>query len=90
MIKTARMVIFPTTPRCKAASAFGGAAVNVHKATCTAGRLFHTVEPGKAGRQEAVLSVPATSFVSATHWKPYVPTLLLILILKRMVSVLLK
>ena len=49
-------------------SAFGGAAVNAHKARCTAGRLFHTVESGKAGRQEAVLSVPATSFVNATHW----------------------
>ena len=36
------MVIFPTTPRCKAASAVGGAAVNVHKARCTAGRLFHS------------------------------------------------
>ena len=80
--KNSKNEIFPTTPRCKAASEFGGAAVNVHKARCTAGRLFHTVEPGKAGRQEAVLSVLATSFVSATHWKPYAPTLLLILILK--------
>ncbi len=88
MIKTEKMVISLTTQRCKAASSFGGAAMNVHKARCTAGRLLHTIER-PARRQEDVLVVLGTSFVSATPWKLYVPMLLPTLTPKRMVSVLL-
>jgi len=63
--------------------------MNVQRARCTAGRLRLSLGP-RAKSQQDVLAVLGTSFVSATLWKLYVLILLLILTLKRMVSLLLK
>jgi len=77
-----------TTQRCKAASRFGGVAMNVQKARYTAGRLPRINEMARL--QEDALVVLGTSCVSATLWKLCVLMLLLTLTLKKMVSVLLK
>jgi len=89
MTETARMEIFLTTRHYEATSAFGGAAMNVPRARCTAGKLRLIVGPHKKGQQDALI-VKGTSFVSATLWKLSVLILLLILTLKKMVSLLLK
>ncbi len=83
------MVTSPTTQRCKVASSFGGSAMSVQKATYIAGWLLQTRRP-LARSQEDVLFVLGISFVNATLWKMSVLMLLLILTLKRMVSILLK
>ncbi|DBB16114.1 TPA: hypothetical protein ACH3X3_003476 [Trebouxia sp. C0006] len=62
---------------------------NAQRPWCTAGRLAQVVEPHPR-RQLGALVVLGRSFVDATLWKLSVPTLLLILTLKRMVSLLLK
>jgi len=90
MSEIASMIISLTTQRCKAASSFGGAAMSVHKARCTAGRLPQIIALGTGHVYKDALAVLGKSFVNATRWKLYVLKLLLILMLKRMVSVLLK
>ncbi len=63
--------------------------MNVQRARCTAGRLQLSLGPYAISQQDALV-VLGTSFVSVTLWKLSVLILLLILMLKRMVSVLLK
>ncbi len=63
--------------------------MNVPRARCTAGRLGHPIVPYAKSQQDALV-VLGTSFVTATLWKLFVLILLLILMLKRMVSLLLK
>ncbi len=65
MTETEKTETFLTTQHYKAASSFGGAVVNVHKARCTAGRLVRTGGT-LARRQKAVLFVLGRRFVSAT------------------------
>jgi len=89
MTETTRTETFLTTRHYKATSSFGGVAVNVPKARCTAGRLGHSIEPRAKSQQDALV-VLGKSFVSATLWKLSVLISLLILMLKRMVSLLLK
>ena len=62
--------------------------MNVPRARCTAGRLGLSLVPAKL-KQDALI-VKGISFVSATLWKLSVLILLLILTLKKMVSLLLK
>ncbi len=83
------MEIFLVTQNYEAASSFGGSATIVLRTRCIAGKLRHSTEPQSKSQQDA-LAVLGTSFVSATLWKMYVLILLLILTLKRMVSLLLK
>jgi len=45
MTETEKMDISLTTRHCEATSAFGGAAMNVPRARCTAGRLAQMIEP---------------------------------------------
>ncbi len=88
MAKTQKMEIL-TTQRYEAASSFGGSGRNAQRVMCTAGRLRHAIVLPTKLQQDA-LSVLGTSFVSATLWKLSVLILLLILTLKRMVSLLLR
>jgi len=83
------MEIFLITRHYEATSSFGGSAINAQRARCTAGRLAQSIGPHPKIHQDA-LAVLGTSFVSATLWKLYVLILLLILMLRRMVSLLLK
>ena len=83
------MEIFLIIRRYEAKSSSGGNARNAQRPWCTAGRLAQVVEPHPR-RQLGALVVLGRSFVNATLWKLSVPTLLLILTLKRMVSLLLK
>ena len=87
-----KMETFLTIQHYAAKNSFGGVAVNVPKARCTAGRLGHPIEPLRpyAKSLQDALVVLATSFVSATVWELFVLILLQILMLKRMVSLLLK
>jgi len=62
--------------------------MHVQRARSTAGKLPHTIKLLKL--QQGVLSVQAVCFVNATLCKLFVLMLLLILMSKRMVSVLLK
>ena len=62
--------------------------MNVQRARCTAGKLGQATELAKV--QQDALSVQGVCFVNATLCKPFVLVLLLILTLKRMVSLLLK
>ena len=48
MTETGKMATSLTTQHCAVPSSFGGDAMNAQRARCTAGRLLHTVEPGKA------------------------------------------
>ena len=75
-----------TTRHYEAANSFGGSAINVARARCTAGRLGLTLV--LANYQQDAPIVLGTSFVSATLWKLSVLILLLILTLNRMVSML--
>ena len=63
--------------------------MNVPRARCIAGRLAHAIGTQTHSHQDA-LFVLGGSFAVATPWKLSVLILLLILTLKRMVSVLLK
>jgi len=89
MTGTKKMEIFLTTGHYKATNSFGGAAMNVPRARCTAGRLVQLIEPHAKSQQDALV-VLGTSFVSATLWKLSVLIVLLMLTLKTMVSLLLK
>ncbi len=89
MTETEEVETSLTTQHYEATSSFGGSAMHAQRARCTAGRLAQTVEP-PAKSQQDVLAVLGRSFVSATLWKLSVLTLLLILMLNRMVSQLLK
>ena len=88
MTGTKKMEIFLTTGHYKATNSFG-AAMNVPRARCTAGRLVQLIEPHAKSQQDALV-VLGTSFVSATLWKLSVLIVLLMLTLKTMVSLLLK
>ena len=89
MTETARMGTFLTTQHYEATSLFGGVVVNIPRVRCTAGRLRHAIKPQANIRQDALVVV-GSSCVSATLWKLYVLILVLILMSKRMVSLLLK
>ena len=89
MTRTEKMEYFLTTRHYAVASSFGGSAMNAQRARCTAGRLAQSIEPHPKNSEDALI-VLVTSSVSATLWKLSVLMLLLILMLKRMVSLLLK
>ncbi len=86
---TVRTEIFLTKQHYKATSLFGGAVMDVQRARCTAGRLAQLIEPLAANQQDA-LFVLGIKFASATLWKLSVLILLQTLMLRKMVSVLLK
>ena len=77
MTETEEAEIFLTTRHCKAASSFGGSAMNAQKTRWTAGKLVLPLGPHKKTRQGALV-VLGRSFVSATLWKLSVLILLLI------------
>ena len=89
MTRMEKTEIFLTTQHYEATSSFGGAAINVPRARCTAGRLVLSLGPYAKIQQDALV-VLGRSFVSATLWKVFVLMLLLTLTSNRMVSVLLK
>ncbi len=88
MTGTEKVETFLTIRHYKAASSFGGAAMNVPRASCTAGKLGLPLGPHANTKQDALV-VLGTSFVIAILWKLSVLVLLLILTLNRTVSVLL-
>ena len=63
--------------------------MSVQRARCTAGRLGHPIEVLSI-RHQGALSVLDITFVCATLWRLFVPTLLLTLTVAEMVSVPLK
>ena len=89
MTRMEKTEIFLTTRHYEATSSFGGAAINVPRARCTAGRLVLSLGPYAKIQQDALV-VLGRSFVSATLCNQSILIKLLILTLKRMVSVLLK
>jgi len=89
MTRMEKTEIFLTTRHYEATSSFGGAAINVPRARCTAGRLVLSLGPYAKIQQDALV-VLGRSFVSATLCNQSILILLLILTLKRMVSLLLK
>ena len=55
MTGTEKMELFLTTRHCEAASSFGGAAMHVPRARCTAGRLGRFLEPQAVSWQDALV-----------------------------------
>ena len=92
MLETARMDIFLTTRHDKAASSFGGSAMNAQRASILRS-ILRSIAGFSLGLyskiQQAALVVLGTSFVIVTLWKLCVRMLLLILTLQKMVSLLL-
>ena len=89
MTRTEKMGISLTAHPYKATNAFGGAALSVKRARCTAGRLVQAVELLAEAHMD-VLFVLGKGLVNATLWRLFVLISLLTLTLKRMVSVPLK
>jgi len=87
-----KMETFLTIQHYAATNSFGGVAKSVQRARYTAGRLALPLGPLRpyAKSLQDALVVLGTSFVSATNWELFVLILLLILMLEKMVSLLLK